>query len=220
MKKRLTISLVSLISSFAAALDIEPFLGWDVTRDPAVGISEYDYTDGTTEKLVAGDGFGLLIGTELFQLDKVSFDARIGAQFKSMDATDVDGYDTSDVYYFFPVFLNANYEISKRWSVSGGASILLKPTYWQQYDGEDYFVTAKHSIGFNAELRYLAIPASLESKMETYYVFRYLHNNIEYDEIDDGDDTYDFDEYNDAYGLGLTGTEEIRALQFGLKIRF
>lgn len=220
LKRLLITSAVGLTSTLAHAFDIEPFFGWDVTRDPAVGISEYNYTDGTTEQLVVGDGFGLLIGSEFLRVGDFAIDARIGAQFKSMDATDTDGYDVSDAFYFFPVFLNASYDITRRWTIAGGASVLLSPSFWRQYDGEDYFISADHSIGFNAEIRYLAIPPSLERNMETYYVFRYIHNDVEYSEVTEEDTTYDFDEYNAFYDYPFESKDEIRAIQFGLKLRF
>ncbi|TCS43901.1 hypothetical protein [Reinekea marinisedimentorum] len=220
IKNLVAASVICLSANVANAFDIEPFIGWDVTRDPAVGISEYSYTNGSDEQLVAGDGFGLLIGSEFLRIGDFAFDARIGAQFKSMDATDTDGYDISDAYYFFPVFLNLNYDITRRWSVAGGASILLYPTFWRQYDGEDAFVKADTSYGFNAELRFLAIPASLDRDLEAYYVLRYIHNDVDYTKVEESDGTYDFDEYNDDFDAGLSATDEIRAIQFGLKLRF
>lgn len=212
MKALAAAGCLSVTSGLSLAIDVEPYVGFGLTGDPVAGVAEYTYTDGSEETLVAGSGFGVLIGSEVYRKDDISFDVRVGAQIMTMSGTTTEGEDTNDTIYYFPVLANVGYDLSRRWSVAAGASILLFPTYWSHYDGDNGYIRGNTSFGFNAELRYTAIPFRLDRGYEAFYVLRYQHNNVEYDEIED----YDGETY-DASGID---DEEIRSIQLGLKLRF
>ncbi len=206
---------LSLAALNASALDIEPYWGFGLTGDPLVsGIAEYNYSDGSSKKLVAGRGLGVLIGSEVFSTGPFEFNLKGGFQYNSMSGTLTTGEERSDTFLYFPVIASVYYDISRRFSIGLGASYLIKPTYYLTFDGEKESLNGDNSLGFTTELRYVAIESKVDSSFEAFYVLRYTQNNVKYTTYTDTDGT-EWDLVENAYD-----DEKVRSLQLGLTLRY
>ena len=210
-KKLLSSLGLTSIGSFAYSFDIEPFFGFGLANEPVIpNYTIIEYVDGSTQQLVAGSGFGVLIGSDIVTRDGLTLDIRVGAQFTTMDAEDTDGNGFNTSFYHFPVLANYTFNITRRISLSAGASILLAPTvqytYEPAYDDTVYF-KGKTSYGYNTELRYHAIPPDPDKDVEAFYVLRYMNNTIEFNEFT-------------GETLSASYKTKLESIQLGLKIRY
>jgi len=210
LKYPITLCLAALaMPAFTQANDFEFNLGLGLSDVP---IATFHYTDGSTKDLTAGNGLGILFGTDLYQAGPVTLQAKAGFHFTSMYESQ-DDLTVSHTLSYAPLMLNARYGLTDKISISGGVSYLALPRYTIRVNDDKLKTKLKSSIGFNIEAKYKFTEKSEYRKTDLSYTLRLVSNTAEYVSYSDS---------NNASGTlrGVIDDEIIRSIQFGFNLGF
>lgn len=208
MKARaVTVLTVGFLSNtlFAQDWEFDMSVGAGLSDEP---IDEYEYTDGTTKTLTAGQGLGFFIGKDVYTYKQIDLNLKAGFKWGSISDTN---YSISTHFTYFPLFANARYNITPQISASGGLSYLLVPKAVQNNDGYKVTVKLNNSLGYNIEGRYEFTPVP-NSPITLASFLRYTANKASYDTVSD----------NQGHSVDASKVpdKKINSLSVGLTLEF
>ncbi|MEJ2042339.1 MAG: hypothetical protein P8X74_03240 [Reinekea sp.] len=192
--------------------------GWGIDLAYGVGMSDqpiftYIYPDGSTNKLVPGDGFSFLLSKDVFQLGPAALNLRAGLNWEAQTGDSLSGEAMNHRFSYLPVYLTGKLDLSRQLSIAGGLSYLFLPKYVGQVGSDKVIAELASSFGYNAELRYTAIQNVDNPKRVIPGIFvRYSTNSASLTTVSSNQG--DTIEVPDGYSI------DISALSFGITFEF
>lgn len=200
VKAALALSL-SFLTAFATASSLELSFGLGRSDTP---VTEYNYSDGSTKSLIAGNGFGFMINQKLTDFNAFELSAGAGLQWGSI-SDDTTSISYNDRFSYIPTELNVSYHLSNDFAVKGGLSYLVLPTYSTTTGNYEAKFMGESNLGFNVSLQYKADKA--------YFYGKLTSNKVAYTEFSDSNG-------NSANIVGFYDDEIVSAIHFGLGFNF
>ena len=144
-----------------------------MAEDPFV---QYQYTDATTNNLMAGEGVGIYVGHTQHLLGPIKAQIRGGIQHGFISAQSDFLHDS---FTYFPVYANLMFDVSPEISFVAGAFYAINPFYKVTVGENSGTYKLRSDVGYNAALRWTATPTSVESDNTLYMEVRFEYTEAE-----------------------------------------